>query len=231
MLTIDAARALGLDDQVGSLEPGKRADLVVIDIDTPRHQPYSNFPSVLMNTVSAGDIETVVVDGEVLIEDRSVKSIDVESVRTAATQERERLQTRTGWETSLAGSTPPDKSILRRVSAQPLFVTRHGRLSRTRGRTIAYQYSRLCVYTDECRHDRDLETCDALQTSRVHECPSVLSSHPIRRGSITHHLWADTRKEIVGSRMDLEMDVLEQHYDQRTPEEKVNQRRQYLPDK
>jgi len=114
---------------------------------------------------------------------------------------------------------------------KPLFVTRHGRLSRNRSRTIAYQYTRPCVYTDECPHDRDLETCDALQTSRVHECPSVLSPHPIRRGSITYHLRADTPKEVVGSRMDLGMDVLEQHYDQRTPEEKLNQRRQYLPEK
>ena len=120
MLTIDAARALGFDDRIGSLEPGKRADLVVIDIDTPRHQPYSNLPSVVMNTVTAGDVETVVVDGEVLMEERSVRSIDVESVRTAATRQRERLQTRTGWKTSLTASTPPDKSILRRVSARPL---------------------------------------------------------------------------------------------------------------
>jgi 5-methylthioadenosine/S-adenosylhomocysteine deaminase len=120
MLTIDGARALGLDDQIGSLEPGKRADFVVIDVDTPRHQPYSNLPSVLMNSVTAGDVETVVVDGEVLLEDRSVRSMNVERVQAAATRERERLQARIGWETSLAGSTPPDTSILRRVSARPL---------------------------------------------------------------------------------------------------------------
>jgi cytosine/adenosine deaminase-related metal-dependent hydrolase len=120
MLTIDAARALGLDDQVGSLEPGKRADFVVIDVDTPRHQPYSNLPSVLMNSVTAGDIETVVVDGEVLMRDKSVGALDVERVHAAATRERERLQTHTGWVTSLAGSTPPEKSILRRISARPL---------------------------------------------------------------------------------------------------------------
>lgn len=120
MLTIDAARALGINEQVGSLEPGKRADLVVVNVNTPRHQPYSNLPSVLTNSVTAGDIETVVVDGDVLMEDRAVKSMDVEGIRAAARRERERLQTRTGWETSLAGSTPPDKSILRRVSARPL---------------------------------------------------------------------------------------------------------------
>lgn len=120
MLTIDAARALGLDDQIGSLEPGKRADLLVIDVDTPRHQPYSNLPSVLLNSVTAGDVETVVVDGEVLMNEGAVESIDVESVRSAARRERDRLQTEIGWETSLAGSTPPDKSVFRRVSARPL---------------------------------------------------------------------------------------------------------------
>ncbi|SFH06343.1 5-methylthioadenosine/S-adenosylhomocysteine deaminase [Halopelagius inordinatus] len=135
MLTIDAARALGLNDRVGSLEPGKRADVVVVDIDTPRHRPYSNLPSVLTNTVTAGDIETVIVDGEVLMEERTVESMDVESVRTAAARERERLQARTGWETSLAGSTPPDESILRRVSARPLL-----RALRQYGRGIVHQH-------------------------------------------------------------------------------------------
>ncbi|SEG63749.1 amidohydrolase family protein [Halobellus limi] len=120
MLTIDAARALGLDDQVGSLEPGKQADFVVIDVDTPRHQPYSNLPSVLMNSVTAGDIETVVVDGDVLMRNKSVESLDVERVHAAAMRERERLQAQTGWKTSLGGSTPPDISILRRISARPV---------------------------------------------------------------------------------------------------------------
>ncbi|QDX39373.1 amidohydrolase family protein [Salarchaeum sp. JOR-1] len=120
MLTIDAAQALGLDDRIGSLEPGKRADLVIIDIDTPRLQPFSNLPSVLTNSVTAGDIETVIVDGTILMEDNQVRSMDVEQVRAAAARERERLQAETGWGTSLAGSSPPDTSILRRVSGRPL---------------------------------------------------------------------------------------------------------------
>lgn len=135
MLTIDAARALGLADQIGSLEPGKRADLVIVDVDTPRHQPFSNLPSLLTNSVTAGDIETVVVDGEILMENSKVQSMDVERVRTAAMRQRERLQTETGWNTSLTGSSPPDTSVLRRVSSRPLvralkqygrgFVTEH----------------------------------------------------------------------------------------------------------
>jgi len=135
MLTIDAARALGLDNDVGSLEAGKRADLLVIDVDTPRHRPYSNLPSVLMNSVTAGDVETVVVDGDVLMEDRAVKSMDVESVQAAATRERTRLEERTGWETSLAGSSPPEESILRRVSARPLM-----RAMKQYGRGVVHQH-------------------------------------------------------------------------------------------
>ncbi|WP_193767522.1 hypothetical protein [Halorientalis pallida] len=91
-----------------------------VGIDTPRHQPYSNLPSVLMNSVTAGDVETVVVDGAVLIEARSVEPMDAESVRAATTRERDRPQARTGWETSLAGSTPADRSMRRRVSGRAL---------------------------------------------------------------------------------------------------------------
>jgi 5-methylthioadenosine/S-adenosylhomocysteine deaminase len=120
MLTIDAARALGMDDQIGSLEPGKQADFLIVDVDTPRHQPFSNLSSVLTNTVTGGDIETVVVDGAVLVEDDEVLSMDVDRVREDATRERERLQVETGWDTSLAGSSPPEKSLLRRVAGRPL---------------------------------------------------------------------------------------------------------------
>ncbi|OYR45181.1 amidohydrolase family protein [Halorubrum sp. Ea8] len=135
MLTINSARALGLGGKIGSLEQGKRADLVVIDVNTPRHQPYSNIPSVLMNTVTAGDVETVVVEGDILMEDGSIKSMDVETVQTVAIRERKRFQRCTGWETSLAGSTPPDRSILRRVSGRLLL-----RAIKQYGRGVVNQY-------------------------------------------------------------------------------------------
>lgn len=112
---------------------------------------------------------------------------------------------------------------------KPLFATKRDRLSRNRGRSIAYQYTRPCIYDQECPHDRDPDECDAVPTSQAYGCPSALSPHPIRRGSITTHLRADTPKEIVGLRMDLGINVLDRHYDQRTPEEELEQRRQYLP--
>jgi site-specific recombinase XerD len=113
----------------------------------------------------------------------------------------------------------------------PLFATSRDRVSRNRGRTIAYQYTRPCIYGEQCPHDRDPTTCEAVPTSRAHKCPSSLSPHPLRRGAITYHLQEDTPERVVSDRMDVGLDVLERHYDQRSPEEKLRQRREYLPDK
>jgi len=112
----------------------------------------------------------------------------------------------------------------------PLFATQRARLSRNRRRTIVYQYTRPCVYANTCPHDRDMDTCEATPTSQAHKCPSALSPHPVRRGSITYHLREDTPDKIVSDRMDVGLDVLERHYDQRTANEKLQQRRKYLPD-
>jgi site-specific recombinase XerD len=111
----------------------------------------------------------------------------------------------------------------------PLFATNHGRVSRNRARSIAYQYTRPCVY-DECPHGRNQEECDAMETSRAYACPSSLSPHPIRRGAITYHLKNETPERVVSDRMDVGMDILDRHYDQRSKQEKLRQRRQYLPD-
>jgi site-specific recombinase XerD len=112
----------------------------------------------------------------------------------------------------------------------PLFATDHDRLSRNRGRTIAYEYTRPCVYSNECPHDRDIDDCEARIAARAYACPSVLSPHPIRRGAITHHLREDTPERVVSDRMDVSQDILDKHYDQRSEREKFQQRRQYLPD-
>ncbi|EMA25403.1 tyrosine-type recombinase/integrase [Haloarcula amylolytica] len=113
---------------------------------------------------------------------------------------------------------------------RPLFATNRGRLSRNRARSIAYQFTRPCVYENKCPHDRKIETCESRPTEYAYGCPSSLSPHPIRRGSITYHLQSDTPERVVSDRMDVGIDVLDRHYDQRTKQEKVEQRRRYLPD-
>lgn len=121
--------------------------------------------------------------------------------------------------------------VLDDYDREPFFATNRGRLSRNRGRSIVYQYTRPCVYADYCPHDRDIDDCDAVTTSHAYECPSSLSPHPVRRGTITYHLQKETPEQVVSDRMDVGVDVLDRHYDQRSKREKLRQRRKYLPDK
>lgn len=78
MATIESARALGLAEQLGSLEAGKRADLIVVGLDrphlAPRHDPYST----LAYAASAADVRDTVVDGRVLMRDRVLLTVDEE---------------------------------------------------------------------------------------------------------------------------------------------------------
>jgi cytosine/adenosine deaminase-related metal-dependent hydrolase len=73
---IDAARALGLDDQIGSLEAGKRADVILVDLDRPHLTPDSTVPRLLAFYVNGNDVRTVLVDGQILMQDRQVRSVD-----------------------------------------------------------------------------------------------------------------------------------------------------------
>ncbi|RFU83929.1 amidohydrolase [Streptomyces triticagri] len=76
MATVEGARALGLGAELGSLEAGKRADLIVLDLDrphlTPRHDPWS----MLAYAAQASDVRDTVVDGRVLMRDRALTTLD-----------------------------------------------------------------------------------------------------------------------------------------------------------
>jgi len=111
---------------------------------------------------------------------------------------------------------------------EPLFTSKHGRVSKSSLRDSIYRATRPCVYTGDCPHDREIDQCEAMGQYKASLCPSSVSPHAIRRGSITHHLTEDVPEKMVGDRMNVSLDVLEKHYDRRTEEEKANQRRDYL---
>jgi hypothetical protein len=87
MVTIDAARALGLDSEIGSLEVGKRADIILIDLDRPHLIPAADVVRLLTFYVNGNDVHTVIVDGEILMEDRVVRSVDEAAVRDLAREQ------------------------------------------------------------------------------------------------------------------------------------------------
>ncbi|MBX3174734.1 MAG: amidohydrolase family protein [Gemmatimonadaceae bacterium] len=98
MVTVDAARALGMEDEIGSLEPGKRADVILIDWFKPHMVPM-NMPLYRVAYFANGnDVATVLVDGRVLMRDRVVLSVNEERVLTFADQEAAAAITRTGLE-------------------------------------------------------------------------------------------------------------------------------------
>jgi cytosine/adenosine deaminase-related metal-dependent hydrolase len=70
MATIDGARALGLDEQIGSLVPGKRADLVLLDRGGPHWFPCHDLASAIVFQAHSSDVRTVLVDGRVVLDER-----------------------------------------------------------------------------------------------------------------------------------------------------------------
>mgnify|MGYP001821612572 CR=1 FL=1 len=91
MATIDAARAIGLGDEIGSLETGKKADIILVDLARPHMAPF-HMPAYRVACFANGnDVSTVIVDGKVLMRDRKVLSIDETKAIEAAHREAELL--------------------------------------------------------------------------------------------------------------------------------------------
>lgn len=112
---------------------------------------------------------------------------------------------------------------------QPLFTTRYGRLPRQRAYKNLVPLTRPCELTGDCPHEREIENCDAAQFSeKAPACPSSVSLHPIRRGSITYHINRGWPKEKLSERVDVSVSVLTKHYDARTKEQERQGRKEYL---
>ena len=113
---------------------------------------------------------------------------------------------------------------------QPLLTSRQGRAKRTTLRDYVYRWSRPCAVGNECPHERHPEDCEATEHGSASKCPSSVSPHAIRRGSITHSLNNDMPDKIVSDRANVSQAVIDQHYDRRSEREKMEQRRDYLDD-
>lgn len=94
MATADGARALGLGSVCGTLEAGKRADLILVDVDKPHFQPVNDLVSQLVHCAKAADVDTVVVDGKILMRGRRCTLLDEEAVVRRAQAARRDLMER-----------------------------------------------------------------------------------------------------------------------------------------
>jgi len=80
MATIEGARALGLDRHIGSLEPGKQADLIVVDARVPHLTPMRHPASAVAYAAKGSDVLTVMVAGRLLLQDRQLQTLDIERI-------------------------------------------------------------------------------------------------------------------------------------------------------
>ena len=80
MATINGAKALHWDDEIGTLEVGKHADLILVDIDKPHFAPWNNVVSDLVYSAQGSDVKTTIVDGKVIMKDYEVLTMDVEKI-------------------------------------------------------------------------------------------------------------------------------------------------------
>ncbi|MEE8167675.1 MAG: amidohydrolase family protein [Candidatus Hydrothermarchaeales archaeon] len=94
--TINGAKALGLEKEIGSLEVGKRADVILVDLDKPNLTPLTNPVSHLVYAASGSDVDTVIVDGKILMENRQMRTLDEAEVLKFAYEEASDLLGKAG---------------------------------------------------------------------------------------------------------------------------------------
>jgi 5-methylthioadenosine/S-adenosylhomocysteine deaminase len=91
LATIGGARALHMEGQIGSLEEGKRADIVVVDLDALHQTPRYNVYSHLVYATKASDVRTVVIEGRVVMRDRRLLTLNETLIKQKARALRERV--------------------------------------------------------------------------------------------------------------------------------------------
>ena len=84
MATLGGARALGRGDRLGSLEPGKLADVIIVGMSKPRQQPLFDPVSQIVYASRGDDVETTIVNGKILMRDRKVLTLDAAAVLSEA---------------------------------------------------------------------------------------------------------------------------------------------------
>ena len=108
---------------------------------------------------------------------------------------------------------------------KPLIATNYGRMSISAMRSTVYRMTRPCEY-GECPHDRDPETCEAMEVGRASRCPSSRAPHDVRAAAIMRMRSLDIPPEVVSARVNATREVIEDYYDERTPRERMEQRRE-----
>ncbi|HXI24602.1 MAG TPA: 5'-deoxyadenosine deaminase [Pyrinomonadaceae bacterium] len=96
MATIDGAQAIGLDKEIGSIEVGKRADMIVVDVSELHAAPTGDVVSALVYSAQASDVRATIIDGQVVMRDRELLTLNEPTLLADANREAEALFSRAG---------------------------------------------------------------------------------------------------------------------------------------
>jgi 5-methylthioadenosine/S-adenosylhomocysteine deaminase len=93
MATMGGARALGMENEIGSLEAGKKADVILVDVDTPWCRPIrtQNLPTNIVYNANGSDVTDVIIDGRVVVKDREIKTVDRKAILKETQERAERI--------------------------------------------------------------------------------------------------------------------------------------------
>ena len=96
MATIEGARAMGLENEIGSIEVGKRADLILFDLDELRTTPCPDPVSTIVYAAETSNIRTAIIDGQVVLRDRKLVVLDEKTILADANSHSKLIQSRAG---------------------------------------------------------------------------------------------------------------------------------------
>ena len=96
MATLNGARAMGMEAEVGSIEVAKRADLVLIGLKKPHLVPYTDIISNVVYSAMGSDVDTVLVDGNVILREGKALTLDEDRIVSEAQKHQDDLFTRSG---------------------------------------------------------------------------------------------------------------------------------------
>jgi cytosine/adenosine deaminase-related metal-dependent hydrolase len=96
MVTLGGARALGLEGEIGSIETGKKADIILIDLNAPHLTPLSHPISHIIYAVRGSDVSHTIIDGKLLMSEGSLTTLDEEEVLNEATVQTRDLLEKSG---------------------------------------------------------------------------------------------------------------------------------------
>ncbi len=91
MATIEGAKALNWSSQIGSIEPGKKADLIIIELNKPHLKPFYNEFSHIVYAVRSLDVRDVIIDGKIIVENHQLKTVDEEWILKEAEKVKDKL--------------------------------------------------------------------------------------------------------------------------------------------